>query len=386
MPSRPIRLLVVQPTLAQYRLAVFREMARRDGIRFRLVYASTPHLKNVTPEGFEAAFEPMRIVRVGSHPAYWQPAQFRLASPRHADVLMLNWDAHYLSLYPALARARVEGVGTVLWGHGYSRHRARWRVGPRQTLGRLADAVALYNQAGADRLIDAGFDPARVFVAPNSIDQAPIEASTQHWRTRPEQLQAFRDAQALGPGPVLLFVARLSPERRVDLLLQAAARLLPERPSLRVAIVGGGEQAADLRRLAESLGIASAVRFAGPVYDEQALGAWFLSSDVFAFPSHMGLSLLHAFGYGLPVVTTDRAWENGPEIEALRPGENGLTYRHGDVADLAAALRRLIDDEPLRRRLGAEALRTVRERYSIPRMVDGLVAAATRAFEARHAP
>lgn len=86
---------------------------------------------------------------------------------------------------------------------------------------------------------------------------------------------------------------------------------------------------------------------------------------------NIGLSLLHAFGYGLPVVTSDRLDAQNPEIEALRPSQNGLLYRHGDFKALAESLRELLTNEALRNALSKEAQRTVTEDFSLERMVDG---------------
>ncbi len=63
---------------------------------------------------------------------------------------------------------------------------------------------------------------------------------------------------------------------------------------------------------------------------------------------------------GLPTITVDRH----PLGEVVRDGEEGLHVKEADPAALAAAIERLAGDEPLRRRLGANARRRVVERYS----------------------
>ena len=110
-------------------------------------------------------------------------------------------------------------------------------------------------------------------------------------------------------------------------------------------------------------------------YNEEALAPWFLCADAFCYPANIGLSILHAFGYGLPVVTSDRVEAQNPEIEALRHEENGLLYADGDARALAGALKMLFDDRGLRQRLSRAARATVCDRYNIARMVDGMEAA-----------
>lgn len=372
----PLRLSIQQPALPRYRVPVFRALAQRPGIRLRLVYGQIPGgPPNVAPEGFDGVSEPERVLRLGSRQLLWHQAQCRIASRRCSDVAVLSWNLHYTSLVPALLRAKANGVGAVLWGHGYSKHEAGWRSGLRRSVTSLADALLFYNHTAAQRYIDAGVARERVFVALNALDQTPIQAARANCLAAPETLARFRAEHDLGAGPLLLFVSRFDHDNRIDLLLRAAARLAPAMPDLRIALVGKGPADAELRQLASSLGIASLVRFPGAIYDEAAIAPWFCAAHAFVYPANVGLSLLHAFGYGLPIVTGDRLDAQNPEIEALEHERNGLLFRDGDDASLAESLRRLIVDPPLRQRLAHEALATVTQRFTLSNMVDGMEAA-----------
>src|SRR5690606_35251042 len=131
------------------------------------------------------------IHRIAGHPVYWQASQLRYAQRDACDVLMLNWDVHYLSSLPALLRARRDGVGTVLWGQGYSRKESWLRRRPRALLAHAPDALVFYNETGRDLFLADGFDPDRMFVAYNSIDTAPIDAAIAAWRADPARQERF---------------------------------------------------------------------------------------------------------------------------------------------------------------------------------------------------
>ncbi len=370
-----IRVVVQQPALPKYRVPVFRELASRPGIDLMLYYAALPHIRNLKPEGFAGEHVPMWHRELMGHPIYWHRPQWDHATRQDSDVQILSWDLHYASLVPSLLRAKAHRVGTVLWGHGISKHEARWRAFPRHKVAGLATALLLYNRTVARHYVELGFDPASVFVALDALDQAPIQAARQWWLDRPEELAAFRRQQSLEMGPNIIFVSRLEPDNRLDLLLKAAPALLSRHPGLKIMIVGKGGDENRLRALADALDLVGRVIFAGAIYDEMKLAPWMLSSDVFAYPVNMGLSVLHAFGYGLPVVTSDRLELHGPEIEALRPGVNGLLYRHGDIDALAETLSGLLADEQRRQRMSAEAHRTATQEFSLKNMVDGMEAA-----------
>lgn len=371
-----VRVTIQQPSLTAYRVPVFEALSQRQGIDLQVIYSQIPGgPPNVSPGAFKAQCVDMKQWTVAGQPFLWHRPQISYATTARTDVLILSWNTRYLSLIPSLLRSRRHGVRTVLWGHGFSKKDAPWRRGPRNTIARLADALLFYNHSVAKRFLEEGWDPERIYVAPNALDQRPIQEARQHWLDQPQKLQQFRQQQQLGEGPVLLHVSRIAPARRLDMLLEAAQKLIPRFPNLQIVIIGQGDHQAALTQLARQMCIEQHVRFLGAIYGQQDLAPWFLNSDVFAFPAHMGLSLLHAFGYGLPVVTTDRARSHGPEFDALKPGINGNTYRDGDTDSLAATLDDLLSNPERRAQMGREALRTALEEYSIEKMVDGMEAA-----------
>lgn len=388
MPSdrepKPLRVVLTQPCLPRYRVPVYRALAQRPGIDLTVVYGTEAGITNVEPDGFRAIHTPMRELSVCSSIIRFHRAQWDYASSAKADVLILSWSTRYATLMPALVRANWSNVGTVLWGHGYSKSETTIRYRSRRALSDLADAVMFYNQTAASEHVAAGGASDRAFVALNSLDQSETTASRNAWLSDPPRLAAFRDEHKLR-GPLLLFVSRLYAANKLDILLEAAAKLLPEHPDLTVAIIGSGSEEAPLRALAEKLGIVHAVRFLGAIYGEDKLAPWFMCAQAFAYPANIGLSILHAFGHGLPVVTAAGNDSQGPEIDSLRDGFNGLTYPRGSVDGFADALRRILRDPELQRHLAANALTTATREFTLDRMVDGMEAAIRYAALCRDA-
>jgi len=357
-PRSPMTLAVhlVQPIVPAYRVPVFRALAASKGVDLTVwadVRTTTGSLKGIASDsGFRIRPAPLRWLG----PFCWQGRSIDAA--READVLILGWSSRSLDLPISLRRARRRGAGTVLWGHGFGTSLPMigdWR---RRRAMRSADAFLLYGPVGRDRLAAAGFPRERLFIAPNAVDQTAIAAAAAPWRRDPALQAAFRRERSLGDDPILLYLARLEEEKRPDLAIEALAILRRTRPA-RLAFIGDGAMRPALEALARERGLAEAVIFLGPIYDEPSIAPWATTAACLVHPGAIGLSIFHAFGYGLPVVTSDRREIQMPEFETHRDGENGLLFRHGDAADLAARIESLLADESRRRLMVDAAVATV---------------------------
>jgi phosphatidyl-myo-inositol dimannoside synthase len=205
--------------------------------------------------------------------------------------------------------------------------------------------------------------PARRRAGPRAQVQVQVPPGVSTERYGPlagEERRAARRRLGLPEdGPLVSSVSRLVPRKGMDVLVEAAHRLHASYPDLTVAIAGTGREAARLG--AQVRRSAAPVRLLGSIDDgdkEVLLGA----SDVFAMACRnrwagleqegFGIVFLEAAAAGLPQVAGD----SGGAAEAVVDGETGLVVRRPhDPADVAAALRRLLADGDLRRRMGAAA-------------------------------
>lgn len=381
--TRRIRFLIQQTALPKYRAPTFRRLADLPDLALAVLWGRRSDIPHVGADGFEA--ESSRIIRI-PFGFYWQARQVSSVCDPSVDVVSMPWNTRSLSTLVAAIVARLLGKGVIMWGHGYSKHERALASRLRRLYAQLAHAVMVYNRGTRQRLIDQGLSPDRVYVALNSLDQTPIRAARSDWLEHPDRLEAFRTKHGLLGAdqdvPVLLFVSRLEYANRADLVIRAAAMLRSRFGRIKAVIVGGGEERERLEALAAELDIRDHVLFTGPVYEEADLAPYFLCADVFCYPENIGLSILHAFGYGLPVVTSDKIESQNPEIEALHHGVNGLLYEHGSVDQLCNALQLLLGDFDLRSKLGSSARRTVLEEFTTDAMVEGIHQAARFAYAA----
>jgi glycosyltransferase involved in cell wall biosynthesis len=152
-----------------------------------------------------------------------------------------------------------------------------------------------------------------------------------------------------GTGPVVGTVAALRPEKNLARLLRAAGLLRDEGLALRLAIVGEGPERPGLEALAAELGLADRMLFTGGMADPSVAYRGF---DVFALSSdteQMPLSVLEAMATGLPVAATRVG-----DVPQMLASANQPFLSACDPSGLAAALRPLLQNAVLRRRVGEE--------------------------------
>jgi glycosyltransferase involved in cell wall biosynthesis len=177
-----------------------------------------------------------------------------------------------------------------------------------------------------------------------------------------------REGNTAAP-PLILSVGRLVEKKGFPDLVRACARLKQSGQRFRCEIYGEGPLSGELIKLIDSLGLAAEVTLAGACSQRELIPV-FQQADVFALAPFVTADgdrdgipnvLVEAMACGLPVVSTDVA--GIPEL--VRHGQNGLLVAPHDDEGLAAALATLLDDLEQRRRLGAEARRTVIEGFDV---------------------
>lgn len=194
-------------------------------------------------------------------------------------------------------------------------------------------------------------------------------------------LDRFRPRSPVESGaPVLLVARNLEPIYDIATALRAFARVSREFPDARLVVAGSGPERARLADLADELGIAARVEFAGRI-DNSEMPALYARADVALNSStvdNMPISLLEAYACGVPVVSTDVG--GVPFIAA--DGETALLVPPRDPGAMAEALLRLLRDRALYLRIRASALDYV-GRFAWPRVREQWLACYARAAGAR---
>ena len=185
-----------------------------------------------------------------------------------------------------------------------------------------------------------------------------------------EARRSFRQRLGAEDRIVIGTIATFIEQKGLRDLLRVARRIADSRSNVRFVVVGEGKLRPELEAMRAELGLDDVVTFTGWV--QNAASVALPAFDVFFQPSlweAMSVVILEAMAAGKPIVAT-RVGEN---THIVKEGVNGFAVDSGDIAAMAEALDRLIDDGELRQRLGARGRLDVQERYTIEHM--------TRAYE-----
>jgi glycosyltransferase involved in cell wall biosynthesis len=183
---------------------------------------------------------------------------------------------------------------------------------------------------------------------PISVVPSPVDLA----RYKEKDSKRIRQEFGLDKYELLLYIGRVAKEKGLDLLVNAFAKVIAERPQARLLLVGGGPYRRALESLVKRHGLTGKVIFTGVVPHEE-IPDYAAAADLFVFTSvtdTQGLVLVEAMAAGVPAVAVKAP---GP-IDILAGG-GGLLVPAEEDAFVKAVLA-LLDDEVRRKEMGREAL------------------------------
>ncbi len=200
-----------------------------------------------------------------------------------------------------------------------------------------------------------------IAVVPNSVDTKKFNPNVGGSRIR--KRLGIREREQ-----VVLYVGRISKEKRVDVMLKAAKLLLKRRSNLKFVIAGAGPQLDAIKRLASRLGIGDKVVFLGFV-DHSNLPRVYAASDLLCLPSHkfetQGIVAIEAMASGKPVVGSDDLALK----DLIKSGKNGEKFRSLDYADCARKIEKALNNKDSYTKHAVETA----SNYSTDRVTDELL-------------
>jgi glycosyltransferase involved in cell wall biosynthesis len=321
----------------------------------------------VMVDGVQVCYEPTVFSR------YWgfspQLARRLWRESTWADVVLIHFHYQFASLAAGWI-SRTRGKPYIIFSHGsLNTHGLRARSRARklcylQLLEQRNFAKALFSAYHSAEEMETSYRFGRGRVVPNGIDPQVFQPLPQR--------NSFRQKHNLEQAIIYLFLGRIDAGKGLDLLLPAVKKLLQVSETSHLVLAGANERGyeAQVRHLAEKLGLASRLTLTGLITGQDKLAA-LQDADVFVLPSRsegLSIAMLEAMYMGLPVVVTDRVglWR---QVEKDRCG---LVVPY-DEDSLAGALKRMAA-APDRRAMGQRGRQLVASGYTWEKIARQLVA------------
>jgi glycosyltransferase involved in cell wall biosynthesis len=326
---------------------------RFDPGRFKVSLVSLRR-KDLSEETLEAQGVDITYLQRSKFDPLTLPALLRVIDRQHIDVLHLH--GYGATTFGRLAAA-LRGIPTILHEHANLTSTPWFQKVADRLLEPCTDIALAVSKSTADFVIEARLMP------PSKVKVVYLGVPLEEFSRERSTAEIARARQDLGIGPdefAIGTITRLHESKGNSVLVDAAVRVVRERPQARFFLVGEGPLLPDLEAQTAQLGLGDRFVFAGFRRDVAATLSAF---DLSVFPSlweGTPLTGFEALAMGKPIVATDA----DGLLDILTAGHDAIIVPRRDAAALAGKIVWAIDHPEERARLGAAA-RTTGRQYDI---------------------
>lgn len=387
-----LRVAIVYQYIAHYREPIFKRLSADKKIEYTIFSDCQSNISSLEViklnNNNDNNVREIRWARLKNHwffnTVLWQSGLLSISYSQQYDVIIFLGDVHYLSTWVSSAIARIRGKRVLFWGHGFKSFETGIRSVLKKFFFRIPHGHLLYGNIARDYLDYSGFDRNSLYVVYNSLDfdeQTSILLELSETKIRNTRKELFDYPNC----PLLISVGRIDREKRLDILIDAVAILRRQGVATNLLIVGDGPDRQNLELLAAGSGDGSFIKFLGAIYGETNLGEIIGSADLCVVSGAVGLVIVHAYGYGVPVIAHNRLQVHNPEFELMVPNLTGELYEEGNAESLARAIRQWLECNT-DKAVVAQRCRQAIERFYNPAYQHRVIDHAVRGFPASDLP
>lgn len=353
------RVVFLQSVVPNYRLPFFSALQKIYGEQFILYHSD----KNFDKSDYARSVNSKYIGRLITLPlhAFWQSGLSGLCVTKN-DFLFVGGNPRNLSLLLYLIFLKIFiRPHVVWWSHYKSANSSKLNTNFRLFIGKLmSNTFLFYTKKEVDAYKKSGRKLRPAIALGNGLD---IETIQQY---RDDYLSRERSKN-------ILFLGRLTHKSHVNLLISSLKFL--NTPDVFLHIIGDGEHddVDALKMAANDFGVSDRIIWHGAFWNEKDVSVIANKCSIMVYPGAVGLSLIHAFAYGLPVIVHDNTNGHMPEISAFTPLVNGFTFQKGNNLDLAKKIDALLRNHQARSRMSTNAIDIVSQDYNTKVMASKIV-------------
>lgn len=292
----------------------------------------------------------------------WQTGVIKQCSKKKFDLAIFLGDMYCISTWLAAIICRIRGIRVAFWGHGIYGNEGKLKLFIRKTFYRLAHQHLLYERRAKRIMQKHGFSSDKLYVVFNSLDYDTHKILRTKFQNlnKPEVFPFFSNSSL----PVIIFIGRLTVEKKLDLLIDAVTGLNAESTGINLIFIGDGPA----RKTLESVGKKGLekgwLQFTGACYNEETICKYLSKADLCVSPGNVGLTAIHSLSLGTPVATHNNMKNQMPEAEIIIDGYNGFYFRENDVTDLKIKIKNWLKNNTARDKIREQCYEAIDSYYN----------------------
>ena len=271
---------------------------------------------------------------------YWMVNSISLIFKPYKKYLITG-QINCISNWIFLPLARLAGKEVYLWNHGWYGKETSFQKLIKKIYYSQVKGFFLYGEYAKGLMIEQGFAKEKLHVVYNSLNyQQSLENRQNVCKT------AIYSNYFGNERPVLLFIGRLQPVKKLDMILSVLKIQKQKGIIYNLVFIGEGSDKENLIGLSKEYDVEDQVWFYGACYDENLLASLIFNADLCVSPGNVGLTAIHALSYGTPVITHNYNAKQGPEFEAIVPGVTGDYFEHNNPISLQEEIVKWFEKHP----------------------------------------
>lgn len=290
----------------------------------------------------------------------WQSGVLSKSIFSDISEAMLLGDVHIISNWLAAIILRLRGSRVYYWGHGISEGKNSFQTYIRILFNKLAHHHFVYGQKAKETMIKHGFRSSDIHVIYNSLNYKKHK-KIRKLAVKDDHFEEFFRNTNL---PILVFIGRLTPVKKLAILMQAAHKLNKDSDVVNLLIIGDGPERKELEDMASELLNDGTYHFYGACYDEVEISKLLSNADLCVSPGNVGLTAIHSLSFGTPVCSHNNFSNQMPEHEAIEPDETGFLFEENNSDDLVANIKAWFDRSETRKKVRERCYKKIDEHYN----------------------
>ncbi len=370
-----LKILILQRLLPHYRTGFFRKFISKypaAEIVYGQPYKDEP-LKNSDVQS-DSGFNFRRNFYIGNSVKIFISDIYGKIFRYRPSIVISVFNVGNLNIYLLFLLRFFLKYKLILWSFGYDPEKGfdpekNFTDKLRLLLSEKADAVIFYWEKGKKEIETYTKSRSHFFVAPNTLD-TDRQFSLKN-KFDKKGIDEIKKELNVKENFHFVYTGRLLKDKQADILIRAFSVLEKNHPDCRLSIIGDGPEYSDLKELSRDLN-SERIFFLGEILDEETTGKWIYISDAFVMPGRLGLSVVHSFCFGTPVISQKKnSYYHGEGIGYIKEGVNGFLAEDGNINEITDIMQRIISDHELSAALKQNAFETAVNDCSVDRMLAG---------------